>query len=82
MKRIEGDLVQSEQRDRDRMVALRSVIRESLASVGVAATSTAVGTVVDKLEAADQESVMMGDAKWDSYSNSFTVLMSKGCECC
>lgn len=58
------------------MVALRGIIRDSLVRVGAPAPEAAA--VMGRLEDAAADSVEAGDAGWDSYRNSFTMLMSKG----
>ena len=77
VEKLEGDLAQGERRDRDRMVALRSIIKESMASAGVATTAADIDKVVSQVQAADDAS-SEADKQWDQYRNSFTLLMSKG----
>ena len=77
MEKMEGELSQAERRDRDRMIALRGIIKESMARVGIPAASVDVDDFMVKLDAA--HNTFDEDAKnWDSYRNSFTLLMSKG----
>jgi hypothetical protein len=78
VEKLEGELAQGERRDRDRMVALRGIIKESMARVGVATTTTDIDNVVNQMEAAHKASDDERDKKWDEYRNSFTLLMSKG----
>ena len=79
VENFEGALQQAEQRDKDRLVILRDTIRNSLSSGtgNAAVTSADVDAVVVQLEK-DHKSVDQADKDWDSYRNSFTILMSKG----
>ncbi|KAG7672251.1 hypothetical protein Ndes2526B_g06762 [Nannochloris sp. 'desiccata'] len=77
VEKLEGDLAQGERRDRDRMVALRGIIKESMARAGVATTTADIDNVVAQVEAAHDAS-SEADKQWDQYRNSFTLLMSKG----
>ena len=78
VEKLEGELAQGERRDRDRMIALRGIIKESItAKTGVAVTTTDVDDVMFKIDAA-QNAAAEAEQQWDQYRNSFTLLMSKG----
>lgn len=74
---FEGSLAQAEQRDRDRMVALRQTIRQTFTTAGGSQESVDVDGIIAELDLA-HSSVDEGEKRWDSYRNSFTLLMSKG----
>lgn len=79
VEKLEGELGQGERRDRDRMIALRGIIKESMsmAKTGVNLTTTDVDDVMFKIDAA-QNAAAEAEQQWDQYRNSFTLLMSKG----
>ena len=59
------------------MVALRNIIRQTFASAGISQDSADVDNIIAALDVA-HSSVDEGEKSWDSYRNSFTLLMSKG----
>jgi hypothetical protein len=77
VEKLEGELAQGERRDRDRMIALRSIIKESMARAGVAATTTDVDIVISQINTA-ADAASEADKQFDEYRNSFTLLMTRG----
>ena len=75
--KVQGDIAQAERRDRDRMVALRGIIKESLARSPNISTVDA-DALVANLQVAHDSLDNADDGSWDSYRNSFTILMSRG----
>lgn len=79
-EQLEGEISQGERRDRDRLVVLRSIIRESIKQ---AISSSSVSSHIEdssmqKITAAYDAVTQESDKTWDSYRDSFTLLMSKG----
>lgn len=73
---LEGAVADGERRDKDRMVALRGIVRAALARVGSSSPGADADDLMSHLERVE-ETDRKKESKWDSYRNSFTLLMSK-----
>ena len=73
---LNGAVAEGERCDKDRMVALRGIVRSALASVGSQSPRVDADSLISQLERTE-ETNRKKESRWDSYRNSFTLLMSK-----